>query len=270
MKFVTQFSKEQKPDVIGNAAPVAVFDSGVGGISVLRKICDLIPHENYWYFGDSAHAPYGSKSTEEVRELACRHIGYMVDSGVKAVVIACNTATSAAAPVLREQYPHIPVIGMEPEIKTPALAGHRRIMVMATPMTLHLEKFTHLFNIYKDKAEFILLPCPGLAGLIEQGKTDCEETRQYLKRLFHGERQNPVDAVVLGCTHYLHIKPLIAEILGSTITFYDGASGAARELKRKLESANLLNSSRDEGEILVQGTGNPEQFLELSKTLFQR
>ena len=131
-------------------APVAVFDSGVGGISVLKELAAVLPRENFWYFGDSANAPYGTKSIEEIRSLTCRSIRRMIEGGAKAVVIACNTATSAAAEALRKAYPHLPIIGMEPAVKPAAMsAEHPTVLVMATPLTIREAKLRCLMDRYR-------------------------------------------------------------------------------------------------------------------------
>lgn len=262
--FVESFTMAK---AAGRNAPVAVFDSGVGGISVLRQLCELLPGEDYWYYGDSANAPYGTKHEDLVRELTAKQIERMIALGAKAVVLACNTATSAAAPWLRERHPGVPIIGMEPEIKTPALAGHRRILVMATPMTLQLQKFRLLFERYKDQAEMILLPCPGLSELIERGPGCRDAIAKLLDKLLAPCRGLPVDAVVLGCTHYLHIKDVIREVLRNSIVFYDGAAGAARELRRRLDECGQLNDRSGQGEILIENSSDSPQMIELCRVL---
>lgn len=249
--------------------PVAVFDSGVGGISVLKELYSHLPNENYWYFGDSANSPYGTKSAEAVQELTSAHIGRMIDGGAKAVVLACNTATSAAAAMLREKYRDVPIIGIEPEVKTAALdEKNDRVLIMATPVTLQLEKFRRLMNLYSDKAEITVLPCPGLAELVEKGRGGEAEVRRYLKNILAAFREEPVDAVVLGCTHYPHIRPLIKEALGAEVRFYDGSAGTARELKRRLIEQDLLSPSDAPGEIRFENSHNTKRMIELSKELF--
>lgn len=269
MKFVEQFSRIKISQNSQTKKPIAVFDSGLGGISILRELCTTLPNENYWYYGDSANAPYGTKPECTIRELTCHCIDRMIAGGAKAVVLACNTATSAAALWLRRKYPLIPIIGIEPEIKTPALAGHKRILVMATPMTLQLEKFHHLFDLYRDKAEFVIQPCPGLSELIEQGPDADKKVLCYLDTLLDEYRKRPIDAVVLGCTHYLHIKTLITKVLGPHIKFYDGASGAARELKRQLAGRGILNPSPNQGELLIENSSTASGMIALCKHLFQ-
>ena len=150
--------------------PIGVFDSGVGGISVLRELVAQMPNENYIFFGDSKNAPYGTKTLEEVQQLTCADAEYLLSRGVKALVVACNTATSAAIRILREKYADMPVIGIEPALKPAVRAGgHPRVLVMATPMTLREEKFHALMQRFESDAEILRLPCPGLVEYVEQG-----------------------------------------------------------------------------------------------------
>ena len=148
--------------------PIAVFDSGVGGISVLRELTKIMPKEDFIYFGDSKNAPYGVKTKEEVRKLTIACATRLFDQGAKGLVVACNTATSAAVRVLREMYPYIPIVGIEPAVKPAVLCmDHPRVLVMATPMTIHEEKLHNLIAKYEDKATIIPLPCPGLMDFVE-------------------------------------------------------------------------------------------------------
>ena len=183
--------------------PIAFFDSGLGGISVLRETVRLLPQENYLYYGDSLHAPYGVKSGQEIRALVDAAIRRLVEGGAKALVIACNTATSAAIGMLREQYPDIPVIGTEPALK-PAVEKYPggRILVMATPMTIKQEKFQALKRQYDAQAEIIALPCGGLMEFVERGMLRGPEVENYLFDRLEPDLKVPVDAIVLGCTHY--------------------------------------------------------------------
>lgn len=221
---------------------IGVFDSGVGGLSVLRALIDELPHEDFVFFGDSANAPYGEKSPEEVLRLSRRIVDGMLAEGAKAIVIACNTATSAAAPTLRAEHPDVPIIGVEPALKPATLAAkHDRILVMATPMTVAGEKFQRLEDMWAVHSTVIAVPCVGLAARIEQGDFDAPDLHELLVHLV-GEWAGHVDSVVLGCTHYPFIKKQIREVLGD-IPFFDGGAGTARQTRRLLEQKGLL---RDE------------------------
>lgn len=165
--------------------PIAVFDSGMGGISVLREMTKLMPNEDFIYYGDSKHAPYGTKTLEEVRTLTIEHITYLIkEKHAKAVAVACNTATSAAVRILRDMYPDLPLVGVEPAIKPAVLAtGHAKVVVMATPMTLREEKFHKLESLYDEQADIYPLPCPGLMEFVEQGILSGEKLETFLHNL---------------------------------------------------------------------------------------
>ena len=166
--------------------PIAVFDSGVGGISVLRQLVRIMPNENYIYYGDSLHAPYGTKTLEEVQRLTCEKAAELFQQGAKGLVVACNTATSAAVRMLREKYPEIPIVGIEPAVKPAAtFMEHPRVLVLATPMTIRNEKLKHLMERYQDQAELIPVSCPGLMDFVERGDLHSKELRKYLTELFY-------------------------------------------------------------------------------------
>ena len=162
-----------------NRNPIGVFDSGVGGISVLRELVKIMPEEHYLYLGDSLHAPYGTKDIEEVRTLTIQNVDRLLELGAKSIVIACNTATSAAVAVLRKMYPELPLVGIEPAIKPAVLAKENsRIVVMATPMTLRQEKFQTLMSRYDAMARIVPLPCPGLMEFVERGELESDALRK--------------------------------------------------------------------------------------------
>lgn len=248
--------------------PIAVFDSGVGGISVLRELRKILPNEDYIYYGDSKNAPYGMKTKDEVRELTIQAAEYLFAQGAKGLVVACNTATSAAVRTLREMYPDVPLVGIEPAVKPAAtLKPNGRVLVMATPMTIREEKFQKLMARYEDMAEIIPLPCPGLMDFVERGDLESEEFRRYLEELLFVHRIHPVDSVVLGCTHYPFAKEMIREILGPDVIVYDGGEGTAREMKRRLAEANLLNDKEEEGCVHFQNSQADENKIKLCEWL---
>ncbi|MGN0151339.1 MAG: glutamate racemase [Wujia sp.] len=251
-------------------APIAVFDSGVGGISVLRALVHEMPHEDYWYFGDSAHAPYGTKKLEEVRALTFSHVEHFIEYGAKAVVVACNTATSAAVRLLRERYPDFTIVGIEPALKPAVYAReHPNVVVMATPMTLREEKFHNLMDRYTDLAHIVPLPCPGLMEYIEQGNTDSEELDTFLRRLFAPFAPERIDSVVLGCTHYPFVSRELQKILGPDIQLFDGGPGTARETKRRLAVKNLLTRRETQGNIIFENSDPSEDKILLCRRLLQ-
>lgn len=247
---------------------IGVFDSGVGGISVLKALTRELPEEHFLFFGDSANAPYGEKSVEEVQQLSFAIAESLFGRGVKALVIACNTATSAAASALRERHPEIPIIGVEPAIKPAAEAfPHKKILVLATPVTLHLEKFHRLSERLAGKADFLSAPCPGLAERIEKGNLDAPEFQEFVSHLLSGYR-GKADAVVLGCTHYPFVKKQIRKVLGD-LPMYDGAKGTARELKRVLTSADLLAQTGQEGKVVFASSIDTEKELSLYRKFYE-
>ena len=244
--------------------PVAVFDSGVGGISVLRELVALMPQENYLYFGDSANAPYGSKSTEQVRQLTLDAARQLIDRGAKALVVACNTATSAAIDLLRSTYPDLVIVGIEPALKVAADRFPQGcIGVMATEVTLREEKFQNQTERF-SQAEIIPIPAPGLVDLIESGKADSPETEQLLRTLL-GEYVGKLDALVLGCTHYPFVSGTVARIMGDRTLLMDGGAGTARQTQRCLENAGLLHDGP--GSVTFESSSNDDRLLTLSKEL---
>lgn len=249
--------------------PIAVFDSGVGGISVLKELVKIMPNEDYIYYGDSKNAPYGMKDKETVKELTIKAAEYLFSQGAKGLVVACNTATSAAVRALREMYPEIPIVGIEPAIK-PAVTRkpNSRVLAMATPMTIREEKFQNLMAKYADQAaEIIPLPCPGLMDYVERGDLTSEEFRRYLEELLFAHRIHPVDSVVLGCTHYPFAKDMIKDILGPDVEVYDGGEGTAREMRRRLAEADLLTTSTEKGSVDFQNSLPSTSKIELCKFL---
>jgi len=247
-------------------APIAVFDSGVGGISVLRELVKLCPEENYLYFGDSANAPYGEKTTQEVRELTLQAADMLFARGAKALVVACNTATAAAISLLRQTYPDAIVIGIEPALKV--AADHfptGNIGIMATAVTLREEKLAHQLERF-PQAQVVRIPAPGLVELIEQGKTDAPETVRLLETCL-APYIGKLDALVLGCTHYPFVKETISSILGPQVQLLDGGAGTARQTKRCLEQAGLLSDGP--GSVTIENSLGTPRMLALSAELLE-
>ena len=252
--------------------PIAVFDSGMGGISVLKEMVRLMPNEDFIYYGDSKHAPYGTKSLEEVRRLTIEHITDLIENKqAKAIAVACNTATSAAVRILREMYPAVPLVGVEPAIKPAVMAcSHPRVLVMATPMTLHEEKFHKLEDLYKEQADIYPLPCPGLMEFVEKGILEGEKLESFLKERIEPYLSEHITGIVLGCTHYPFVRKKIQEIAGPSIEIFDGSFGTAKELLRRITEAHLNRTDSHTGVItFLNSSENPEQ-IRLSKYLFSK
>lgn len=251
--------------------PIAVLDSGVGGISVLRELVRIMSQENYIYFGDSKNAPYGSKTKSEVLSLTRQNLAYLKERGIKALVIACNTATSAAAKALREENPDLIIVGIEPAIKPAAeICEKPRVLVMATELTLREEKFKSLVNRFSGKGEFIPLPCHGLVELIERGDLESAEIDEYFTKLFAPYKDQKIDGIVLGCTHYPHVKSMIAKHFPADVKIIDGGDGTARHTQRKLEESDLLSTSSERGDIKILNSSDNEEMIEISKNLLYR
>lgn len=251
-----------------NNGPVGVFDSGLGGISVLREIKKLMPDEKYIYYGDSLNAPYGTRTDEDVFNLTHNVFTTLMDKGVKAVIIACNTATSVAVRRLRAEYPSVPIVGMEPAIK-PASEENKggRVVVMATPVTLRRPKFVTKMDKYSEIAEIVPMPAPGIVRYIESGRLHDEGLREYINGLFNGLEGRPADAVVLGCTHFPFAADIIQEAAGPQARLYDGSLGTAKELRRRMIEQDLLCSGTEESTVEIMNSAGEEQA-ELSRKLF--
>lgn len=228
--------------------PIGVFDSGLGGISVLRAIHGQLPKENLLYFADRDNAPYGTKSDEEILSLTRRGAKLLLQNGAKAIVIACNTATSVAADVLRSEL-DTSVIGLEPAIK-PAFFNSKdgKILVLATPVTLSHGKFkTLLSSLGRDR--FVPIAAPELVTYVESGMQNRAGAIEYLRGLLTPYKKTEFCSCVLGCTHFPFVKSEITEALGYDVPFFDGALGAARELERRLCELEILNKSTENGSV---------------------
>ncbi len=246
---------------------IAVFDSGVGGISVLRHLCRELPNERFLYFGDGANAPYGTRPTEQIRQLTRKAAEQLVKREIKALVIACNTATAAAAKELRTLYPDLIIIGIEPALK---LAADRypggTIGVMATPATLREGKFARLMERCGDHCTVVKLPVPGLVELVETGKANSPESAQLLSSIL-SPYAGKLDAVVLGCTHYPFASDTIRRILGENTALLDGGLGTALQTRRRLEQAGLLRTCN--GEIIIENSLNDPNIITFSYSLLE-
>lgn len=247
-----------------------MFDSGLGGISVLRELRRQMPNEHYLYFGDSANAPYGTRSLEDVRALTLRNIGMLYDRGIKAAVIACNTATSAAVTALRDRFRDIPIIGMEPALKPAALAHPGgTVLVLATPLTLREEKFSNLMEHYRDGVRIVPLACPELVEFVERGELESEALDRYLHERLDRYRET-ADAAVLGCTHFPFLRAAIRQVLGKAVALYDGGQGTARQTQRQLALLDLLNPSDHEGTVALENSQNSPEEAALSAFLLSQ
>ena len=243
--------------------PIGVFDSGVGGISVLAELERELPHEHFVYYGDTLHAPYGTKTPEEVMICVRQVMKELTAREVKAVVIACNTATSVAAATLRQEMT-LPIIGMEPALKPASLIRQGgAILVLATPVTLSLPKFQSLMDRYGEGA--VPLPCPGLMELVEQ--KNFTDAKHYLQQALSAYDLAAVDAIVLGCTHYVFLRPLLRELLPDHVQVMDGNSGTAKQLRRVLEGKNLLRNDGEGNVLLLSSSPKEEDHARMEELL---
>ena len=244
---------------------IAVLDSGLGGLSVLRHLRRRMPGERFLYYGDSAHAPYGTRSRQEVEALTLQAVDLLMQRGLKALVVACNTATSAAIETLRRKYPDFIVVGIEPALK---LAADRYpgggIGVMATPVTLREEKFCHLLARYAHSCRVYRIPAPQLVPLIEEGKVDTPLMEQTLHELLD-PYADKIDALVLGCTHYPFASHAMERLLGSRVAVLDGGDGTARETRHRLEAADLLENGS--GALILENSLNTPEILLRSRRM---
>ncbi|KIR01387.1 Glutamate racemase [Lachnospiraceae bacterium TWA4] len=262
-------------------SPIGFMDSGLGGISVLREAVKLMPNEDYIYYGDSKNAPYGTKSQDEIRKLTFHAVEYLLDRGIKGLAVACNTATSAAVRLLREKYPNLPIVGIEPAIK-PAVEHYKggRILVLATPMTIKQEKFRNLLKSYANQADIVPISCGGLMEFVERGELEGPNLDDYLDATIGKYVIPSTESMVLGCTHYpflkkefkRYLKEKETELKGKEIELIDGSFGTVKELKRRLNEKELLTTSTQNGHVeFVNSSKDPEilkrcqMFLDLAE-----
>jgi glutamate racemase len=265
---------------MGAEQPVGVFDSGVGGLSVLRAIRQELPSEHLLYVGDSASAPYGDRSRDFVTGRATAITQFLLERGAKAIVVACNTATAIAVESLRGRFT-VPIVAIEPAVKPAAFRTRSRVVgVLATTGTLSSANMARLLSGYGSNVEFVIQPCPGLADQVEKGELSSERTRELVTRYVRPLTDKGADVVVLGCTHYPFLRPLIEEIAGPRVEVIDPATAVARELRRRLKAEGLLQGDGDGGTerfwtsgvledaapIMKQLWGEPAEVLSMNRT----
>ena len=219
---------------------IGVFDSGIGGLTVLEELKKLLPNEDYLFYADSKNCPYGEKSDKELYDITSNIVDYLIDRECKIIVIACNTATTRCIKYLRDKYKDMTFIGTEPAIKVACDRDYKNILVMATPATIASERTNILVNDNKKDYENIyLVPCEGLADAIET--KNIEKQVEIVSSIYEEYKDSNIDAIVLGCTHYPHIKDLISKYF-TNAELLDGGAGVARETKRQLERLNMLGT----------------------------
>lgn len=245
--------------------PVGFLDSGLGGISVLGEALRILPEENFIYFGDTLHIPYGDKPPETVYQYTHSAVDTLMERGCKAIVIACNTATSVAAAQLRQELP-LPIIGMEPALKPASLLpGDGRVLVMATRNTLKLPKFQALMELYGQGA--IPVPCSGLMECVEEGQLSGQRVEGLLAELFAPYANENIKAVVLGCTHYPFLRQTISRFFSANVQLIDGNLGTVRQLRRRLEEENLLSPGPGGKVTFLSSLDGEEPILRMQRML---
>lgn len=221
--------------------PIGVFDSGIGGLTVLRAIHHLMPDEPLIYLADQAHVPYGPRTLEEVRQFSEVITRFLLDQGARLVVVACNAASAAALKYLRTIFPGVPFVGMEPAVKPAAEHTHTGVVgVLATPATFQGELYASVVERFGKGVKLLQNTCPGLVGQIEKGEFEGSETRRILEEALHPMLTKGIDTVVLGCTHYPFVIPLIQLIAGPQVRVIDPAPAVARQVQRLLVASDLL------------------------------
>lgn len=251
-------------------APVGVFDSGVGGLSVLGEISRLLPNESLLYVADCGHIPYGEKSPAFIRERCRRVADFFHQRQAKALVVACNTATVAAAAELRERYPAWPIVGMEPAVKPAAAATRSGVVgVLATTGTLQSAKFAALLDRFASDVRVVTQPCPGLVELIETSNLHSPQLRQLLAGYVEPLLAAGCDTLILGCTHYPFLRPLLAQMVPPEVILIDTGAAVARQLQRLLEQQHLL-AAGPPAEVQFWTSASPENFRNVLPQLWKK
>ena len=252
----------------GRGAVIGVFDSGLGGLSVLRAIRSHLPQADLLYVADSGHAPYGEKSDEFIGERSEHICRFLMSQGAEVVVVACNTATAAAVHHLRQRWPELPVVGVEPGVKPAVAQSHnQRIGVLATPFTLQSEKFRTLLERHGGQADIVLQPCPGLAREIEQGELDSAALRTLVATFSQPLTDAGVDTAVLGCTHYPFVAPLFQQALGDGVRIIDTAEAVARQtvrLVRDLPANHPARTGASTGGVRLWSSADPAHLAQVA------
>ncbi len=251
--------------------PIGFMDSGLGGLSVLIEAVKEMPAEDFLYYGDSANAPYGTRPQEEIKKLSYHVVELLLEKGIKGLAVACNTATSAAVRSLREDFPDLPIVGIEPAIK-PAVEKNRggRIIVLATPMTIAQEKYKNLVQRFKGNTDLVSVPCPGLMEFVEEGDLDSPDLDEYFEEHLKSYLTPDTETIVLGCTHYPFIRGHLRKYLkNDVIEIIDGSLGTARELKRRLAEKGLLKEGVKKGRIILENSSERPEMKERGKKLLQ-
>jgi glutamate racemase len=249
---------------IQSKSPIGIFDSGVGGVSVLRAIREQMPGESIIYFGDQRHIPYGPRPMEQIRNFSEAITNFLLEKNAKIIVVACNTASAAALKYLRETFSDVEFVGMEPAVKPAAEHTQTgRVGVLATPATFQGALYASVVERFANGVELFQNTCPGLVQQIEHGNLHGEETRRILEDALLPMLEKNIDTVVLGCTHYPFVIPLIQQIVGDNVRVIDPAPAVAKQTGRLLETKGMRASSESKGGVNFYTSGNPAQLKSL-------
>jgi glutamate racemase len=244
--------------------PIGIFDSGVGGLSVLRAIRGSLPGEKVIYAADQAHVPYGPRTLDEVRAFSAEITRFLLARGAKLIVVACNTASAAALHYLRGEFPEVPFVGMEPAVKPAAETTRSGVVgVIATPATFQGELYASVVERFAQGVVLLQDTCPGLVAQIEAGAVDVPETRRILERALQPMLARGADTLVMGCTHYPFVIPLIQSIAGPAVRVIDPAPAIARQVERVLAARDLLNPALSPSPIEFYTSGDPASLQSL-------
>lgn len=250
-----------------NNEPIGIFDSGIGGLTVLKQIIEILPNEKYIYYADTDNVPYGTKPKEEVKKYIKEAVDFLIHKKVKAIVIACNTATSIAVKDLREELA-IPIIGIEPAAK-PAVEnrGNKKVLIMATPTTIKEEKLKCLLKKLNAEENVELIAMPKLVEFAENREFESEEVKQYIKEQLKQYRLDDYSELVLGCTHFPFFRKVLSDIFPKETQIIDGSIGVANRLKNVLEEQELIGDNKLEIEYYYSGklVQNAKELNELLK-----
>jgi len=242
-------------------SPLGIFDSGVGGLSVLRAVRAQMPEESVIYFGDQGHIPYGPRAMEQIRDFSEAITNFLLEHNAKLIVVACNTASAAALKYLREKFPDAPFVGMEPAVKPAAeITQTGRVGVLATPATFQGALYASVVERFANGVELFQNTCDGLVGQIERGNLNGSETRKILESALQPMLEKNIDTVVLGCTHYPFVIPLVQEIVGKNVRVIDPAPSVAKQAKRLLEAGGLRNDLSMRGDVKFYTSGVPDSL----------
>ena len=245
-------------------APIGIFDSGVGGLSVLRAIRAQLPNENLLYFADQIHVPYGPRSLEEVRQFSEAITRYLLEQGSKLIVVACNTASAAALHYLRETFPDVPFVGMEPAVKPAAEHTSSGVVgVLETPATFQGALYASVVERFANGVTVLQNTCVGLVEEIERGAVDGDKAKEILESALRPMLGRGLDTVVLGCTHYPFAIPQIEAICGDSVRVIDPAPAVARQVERRLAALGILSSGNAQDNVTLYTSGDPEKLQSL-------